>query len=238
MEGKSPVKIGVSIDFFDTLVEIDEDVPTLAEALTSLGYPCSPAVENIWNSPGFDGQTTIDEAGGTYEDWRRAAIAELALLCGVPDAEIETVTTHLLKLDRQWTVRARPGAHDLIATINGATASSCILTNWDYPLAPYLEMAGFDPAIPAITSAEIGIRKPNVEAFAHARARMQVSAAGHIHIGDSWTADVAGAIRSGAQAIWVTDTRPRELLPERIVAAALPEVPKRLLEMMAKLDGL
>lgn len=232
------MKIGVSIDFFDTLVEIDGDVPTIAEALTGLGYPCSPEVERIWNSPGFDGQATVDENGGTYDDWRRAAIAKLVDLCGVASAEVETVTTHLLKLDRQWTVRARDGAHTLIAAIDGAGASSCILTNWDYPLRPYLEMAGFDPAIPTVTSAEIGIRKPNVEAFARARARMGVCAEGHIHIGDSWTADVAGAIRSGARAIWVTDDLPGEPLPERIVAAPMPEVPKVLLEMMAKLNGL
>lgn len=222
---------GISLDFFDTLVEIDRDVPTIGAALTSLGFPCSPEVEGIWNSNGFDGQNTHDPDHGRYEDWRRDSIVALVALCGVPDARVEAITDELLTLDRQWTVRARDGAAELLEAIRRADARACILTNWDYPLEPYFEMAGLD-SIVAITSAELGFRKPMVRAFEKARALMGVVPADHIHIGDSWAADVVGAVRSGARALWVTDCPPAEPLPRTIVAAQLKDAPRYLAAML------
>lgn len=224
--------VGISLDFFDTLVEIDVDVPTIGERLTELGFPCSAAVERIWNSSGFDGQSTHDPGKVSYANWRRSNIVALSRLCGVPDSKVERVTDELLALDMQWTVRARGGASELLSAIRSAGLQFCILTNWDYPLAPYLEMAGFDP-IPAITSAETGFRKPMVEAFERARALMNVGPIDHVHIGDSWNADVVGAVRSGARAIWLTDRPPAIPMPRSIVTSNLLDAPERLGELLS-----
>jgi FMN phosphatase YigB (HAD superfamily) len=231
------MRSGISLDFYNTLVEIDRDVPTIGAALTARGFPCSPAVEAIWNSSGFDGQATCDPEGGGYDAWRSHAIRQLVALCGAPPSVAASMADELLALDRKWTVRARDGASALLQAIKDMNLACCILTNWDYPIAPYLEMAGLDPAIPAITSAELGFRKPNVEAFERARRLMGVDAGHHIHIGDDWMADVAGAIRSGARAIWITDTPPADPLPAAIMASRVTDVPNLLAKVVGRREG-
>ena len=136
-------RIGISIDFFNTLVEIDTDVPTIAQALSARGSPCSPQVEAIWNSAGFDGQRTHDPQSEDYDAWRRRALASLVTLCGAPDSEAQLLVDKLLQIDQAWTVKARPGARELLFWLRDCELAHCILTNWDYPLLPYLAMAGF-----------------------------------------------------------------------------------------------
>jgi FMN phosphatase YigB (HAD superfamily) len=221
-------QIGISIDFYDTLVEIDRDVPTIGQLLTSRGFPCSADVELIWNSQGFDGQVTCARGHADYARWRIEALRSLALLCGVSSADSESVAADLLAVDQRWTVKARPGAAALLASLADRALPYCILTNWDYPLAPYLSMAGLPVNLPAVTSAMLGVRKPHVDAFAAARKLMGVQKEHHIHVGDSWTADVAGAVRSGAWAIWVNEKPPQEPLPRRIRHAQIEDLPEVL----------
>lgn len=209
-------RVGVSLDFFGTLVEIDRDVPTIAQALTALGYPCSTRLERIWNSSGFDGQVTHHPSTESYAAWRLAAMRNLAMLCGAPRDAAEEVATRLIELDQTWTVRIAPGALDLIAALEELRVPMMILTNWDYPLAPYLRMAGLREDFPAISSSEIGVRKPHHLAFSAAREVLGVAPEAHIHVGDDWSADVVGAMRAGAWAVWLTTEQ--EALPPRIVA--------------------
>ena len=218
---------GVSFDFFDTLVELDHDVPTVAAALTTLGYPCTPELERIWNSPGFDGQVTHRSGQAGHDAWRRDCLAKLAILCGAPAERALDIADELIDIDRRWTVRASQWAADLLAAVGEAGATCCILSNWDYPLAPYLAMAGLDPAISVVTSAELGCRKPCAESFSAARALMNVTADRHLHVGDSWDADVCGAIRSGAQALWIT-SMPPDGLPPAIIAVPPERAADRL----------
>lgn len=229
-------RVGISLDFYDSLVELDEDVPTIAQALSAKGYPCSPRIEGIWSSAGFDGQVTHDPANGDYSTWRRAALGQLAKLCGAPDAEIADLVEGLLALDQCWTVRARADAA-LIADLREHRLPHCILTNWDYPLMPYLTMAGLPADMRAITSAQLGVRKPHAEIFAAARRDLGVTPECHIHVGDDWQADVVGAIRSGAWAIWITDEIEPSDLPSRIVACQPGTLRETVLALARHIGG-
>lgn len=224
--------IGVSFDLFDTLFELDKDVPTIGAALTERGYPCAPSVEAIWNSPGFDGRRTHDPKRETYEAWRHRCITHLAALCGAPAGTAPNLATELIALDQTWTVRRTGQASALLAAAHVGDTTTCLLSNWDYPLRPYLAMASLPLDLPAIVSAEIGYRKPHPEAFAHARAILQVAPERHIHVGDDWRADVLGAIQSGAWALWLTDTEPQSL-PSRIVAVRPEDAASRLSALIA-----
>jgi HAD superfamily hydrolase (TIGR01549 family) len=217
-------RIGISIDFYETLVEMDIDVQTIAQALTAMGYPCSERVEGIWNSSGFDGQRTCDPQGGTYEAWRRRSLGSLVSLCGAPDNEIDSLVETLLQLDQTWTVREKTGAREFLSGLRRSGVAHCILTNWDYPIAPYLAMAGLPGDVVTVTSADLGVRKPHEDAFAEARRVMDVLPDCHIHIGDDWFADVTGAIRSGAWAVWVVDSVPTDPLPRRIRCCPFTEI--------------
>jgi putative hydrolase of the HAD superfamily len=48
----------------------------------------------------------------------------------------------------------------------------------------------------------VGFEKPDRRIFEHALAAMGATGADAIHIGDSWAADVRGALGAGWRAIW------------------------------------
>lgn len=60
-------------------------------------------------------------------------------------------------------------------------------------------------------SCELGYAKPDPRAFITVAARCATAIGDVLHIGDDWECDVLGAVRAGAQAIWIAGGRP---LPE------------------------
>lgn len=227
-------EIGISFDFFNTLVEIDSDVPTISQELSSRGYPCNSEIEAIWNSHGFDGQVTNNPKIIDYNTWRGQSLGLLCELCGVQKERIETLVPELIDLDRKWTVKARSNIKNLISNLRDRSMSFCVLSNWDYPIEPYLEMAGLPTELKTITSAELGVRKPHPATFKAARDLLNITPDRHIHIGDSWNADVVGALRSGAWAIWVSNTEV-DTLPNRIRKSDIDFVDQTLNELLKQL---
>lgn len=55
----------------------------------------------------------------------------------------------------------------------------------------------------AISAAELGVAKPEPQAFHAAAALAGVHPSEVLHVGDDWHLDVAGAVAAGAQAAWV-----------------------------------
>lgn len=78
-----------------------------------------------------------------------------------------------------------------------------ILTNGDGDLQrAKLERHGLDRHVDAvIVSDEVGVRKPDVGIFEHARSAL--SAEHHVYVGDSYEEDVAGARNAGFEAVHV-----------------------------------
>jgi HAD superfamily hydrolase (TIGR01509 family) len=78
-----------------------------------------------------------------------------------------------------------------------------VLSNSEGHLAELLAEIGLASSFAAIIdSGRIGIAKPDPEIFAHTLDQLGVSDAHAVHIGDSWSADVAGALAAGWRAIW------------------------------------
>jgi putative hydrolase of the HAD superfamily len=77
-----------------------------------------------------------------------------------------------------------------------------ILSNSEGRLAELLDEIGIAGAFAAIIdSGRVGIEKPDRRIFDHTLAVLGATRPG-IHIGDSWPADIAGAIGAGWRAIW------------------------------------
>ncbi len=83
-----------------------------------------------------------------------------------------------------------------------------VVTNRSYGGKPFLEdleklglLNYFDPASMAI-SADLGIRKPNPAIFQHALGKLGMRTEEAVMVGDSLSADVAGANKSNIFAIW------------------------------------
>ena len=218
------MKVGITIDFFDTLVELNEDVP------------CNAELELIWNSNGFDGCKTNDPRTIDYDSWRLNALKNLSELCGADPNESEELANHLLETDKMWTVRKIAGAQEFIDEFLEMKIPICVLTNWDYPIGRYLEMAGLTVKnIPIISSSDIGFRKPHIYPFRYARDKLEISPSKHIHVGDSWYADVVGAIRSGAWAVWVPKTSSTVNLPTRIVQTSSVNMRNDVLQLVNRI---
>jgi HAD superfamily hydrolase (TIGR01509 family) len=65
-------------------------------------------------------------------------------------------------------------------------------------LAPFLEFV--------ISSADLGIRKPDARIFQEALARLGVVAAEAWFVGDSWESDIVGAAAVGMMPVWLTES--------------------------------
>ncbi|WP_343630963.1 HAD family hydrolase [Roseateles sp.] len=56
----------------------------------------------------------------------------------------------------------------------------------------------------SLSAATLGVAKPQAEAFHAAADLAGVHPSELLHVGDDWELDVVGAVRAGAQAVWVT----------------------------------
>ena len=189
----------------------------MAQFLTGRGYPCSAEIEAIWNTLGWDGHETPHWSSSVdYFAWRRGNLEQLARLVGVPGHLIKSVVLELETNDRAWTVRAIPGASELLVNLRERGLAVIICSNWDYPIGQYLEQAGLPTDLPAVVSAEIGYRKPHPAIFRETTARLALAPSEVLHIGDSWASDVVGAVRAGMSACYLSTVPPAFALPPSI----------------------
>ena len=95
-----------------------------------------------------------------------------------------------------------PGMVALARELTGRGVRVAILSNSEGRLAELLAEIGIADAFAAIIdSGRVGIEKPDRRIFDHALAALGATRPG-IHIGDSWPADIAGALAAGWRAIW------------------------------------
>jgi putative hydrolase of the HAD superfamily len=95
-----------------------------------------------------------------------------------------------------------PGMVDLARELTARGVRVAVLSNSEGRLAELLAEIGIGDAFAAvIDSGRIGIEKPDRRIFDHALAALGATEPG-IHVGDSWPADIAGALGAGWRAIW------------------------------------
>ncbi|MDQ6780543.1 MAG: HAD family hydrolase [Candidatus Eremiobacteraeota bacterium] len=99
-------------------------------------------------------------------------------------------------------VTAAPGATELLAAMAAAGVPFAMLTNgWNPLQTRKAEQIGFDR--PVLVSEDLGVRKPQPEAFTALASRLGVSPADILYVGDDPEVDVAGALTVGMRAIWM-----------------------------------
>ena len=108
--------------------------------------------------------------------------------------------------------RPLEGAVRALARLRRAGLELACVTNWDVGVGERLERAGLGPFLSAVvSSAETGAEKPDPHVFAEALARLGVSPARALHVGDD-EADRAGAAAGGLAFV----EAPLATLPERL----------------------
>jgi HAD superfamily hydrolase (TIGR01549 family) len=189
------------LDALGTLVRLDDPVGRLAAALRARGVEVSPrAAAHAMRAEIAYYRAEHDRAGtrAGLELLRDdcAAVVERELATGLPAAELRAA---LLEAIRFVPFAEVEHALDRFAARGVALA---VVSNWDVSLHDVLDELGWTARFGAVvTSAELGIAKPDPRPFAVALAALGVAARDAVHVGDDYDADIRGARAAGVRGL-------------------------------------
>jgi putative hydrolase of the HAD superfamily len=126
------------------------------------------------------------------------------LLAGAGIADPDPLTAWLFAENSRANLWRKPipDMVDLARSLAARGARVGVLSNSEGRLAELLAEVGIADAFRAIVdSGRLTFEKPDRRIFDHAREVLGGDGPG-IHIGDSWNADIAGALGAGWRAIW------------------------------------
>jgi putative hydrolase of the HAD superfamily len=190
----------VSFDIGQTLVDLDLDflVRRLAgQGLTVEKQALEASAPAAWRT--YDERT---EAGASHP-WH-AFMQALLVGAGVRDAApavdwlYTQQATHNL-----WRKPIEPMV-EVVQDLRAAGVTIAALSNSEGHLAELLTEIGMAPLFDTIVDSErVGVAKPDPKIFALTLERLGLGTPEVIvHVGDSWAADVEGALGAGWNAIW------------------------------------
>jgi putative hydrolase of the HAD superfamily len=194
--------LAVTFDFGQTLCDLDTGMLSRRLAERGLDVPADrleAAVPEAWSA--YDAAI---HAGHGGHPWKFLMTRLLSLAGAPPDPARDAV-------DWLWTEQPsknlwrRPiaGMIDVVRALRGAGVPVGIVSNSEGKLAELAAEIGWgDDFLFVADSGKLGIEKPDPAIFHWAAERLAVPAAQVAHVGDSWAADVEGALRAGMRAVW------------------------------------
>jgi HAD superfamily hydrolase (TIGR01549 family) len=204
-------------DFYGTLIEDEMNIPEMWEYLNELGYNSGPELQAIFEPNGFDGCVTpTHESSPSHHDWNCANWQQFARLSGVPEDRLEDTVTRLLEIQARFSPKPVPGSNALIELLRSRHKKVGLCSNWETPIAPYLEQAGLLGFDAISISAEVGARKPHCAIFEDICRKLDVDPAEAVFVGDNWSSDIVGALRAGLRPVWIRRSRPSCGIPHLV----------------------
>lgn len=209
----------VAFDFGQTLGALDHDF--MAKRLRERGATldvagAARAAEQAWDIYG------ANKAAGHAKAWRAMLEAQLAG-GGIPEwrrAELAEWLWHEQPKQNLWR-RPIAGMIELVRQLRDRRVPIGIISNSEGHLAELVAEMGWAGDFDIVVdSGKLGIDKPDPRIFEHACAALGVTPAELLHVGDAWEADVQGALRTGASAVWFDARHPARELPPRVYGAA------------------
>jgi putative hydrolase of the HAD superfamily len=186
----------VTIDYFGTLADLEDQVPLLAESLRARGVDTEPDL--IAKAVAVE----TDYYAAHYSRGRdAAAVEELNLECtavfletlGAPLQPDTFVHAYLAAIRP----RVLPGVASTLARLRSLGLALAVVSNADFALSERLAALGILPFFDAVvTSAEVGAAKPDRLIFDAALRRLAVHRSRALHVGDS-AIDREGAEAAG-----------------------------------------
>ena len=186
----------ITFDAGQTIIDLDLEL--LARRLGERGVAADPAALSAAAPAAWRRYDELVD-GSHGHPWRELMAA---LLAGA-GASRPGIVDWLWEEQPRVNLWRRPIADmiELARALAAAGATVAVLSNSEGRLAELLEEIGLAaPFAAIIDSGRVGIEKPDRRIFEHALER--TGRATGIHIGDSWPADVEGALGAGWRAIW------------------------------------
>jgi putative hydrolase of the HAD superfamily len=146
---------------------------------------------------------------------RSAAVLREALPAGRGasglDLDLEEVLHALLASLR---FVAFDDARDALLAVRARGVRTIAVSNWDVSVLEVLEQTGLAPLLDgAVSSAAIGVAKPSPAIFVYALSLAGARPADAVHVGDSPSEDVAGALAAGIEPVLIDRAGDGEHVP-------------------------
>lgn len=205
-------------DFYNTLVEDDVSVPPMWQHLNQLGYNSSPELQAIFEPDAFDGCTTPNShSNPSHDDWICTNWRQFIRLSGVPDHLLDSTLSQLLILQNEFRAKSNPSVTSIFKLLRLYDMKIGLCSNWESPIEPYLKQASLPPFDAISISAEVGARKPHATIFHDICSKLKVTPSDVVFIGDNWSTDIVGALRSGLTPVWIRHGRASRDLSHLVV---------------------
>jgi FMN phosphatase YigB (HAD superfamily) len=202
----------VSFDLGQTLLELDEVF--LAERAQQRGLwiderRVTQEQPRAWQA--YDAAKANGKTGfGAWSAFvcallTRAGLCTLERRIPVDDEQIEVFVRYLWSEQPKHNLWRRPvaGMLDLVRLLAERGIKVGVLTNSEGRARELIDATGFGAFVSAVVDSGIeGIEKPDPRIFASIAARLCSAPADIVHVGDSYEADVLGALSAGMTPIW------------------------------------
>jgi putative hydrolase of the HAD superfamily len=180
----------VTIDAYGTLVTLIDPVPSLSAALAARGVERS--AEQVRDAFGAEAEFY---SARTHErplaDLRRRCV-EVFLRAAEADLDVDDFVAPFLDA---IAFEPMPGAAAAVARLRSLGLALAVVSNWDETLPERIGDFGVEVVV---SSAEVGVPKPDPALFRLALERLGVPAERALHVGDS-PEDEEGARAAGMQ---------------------------------------
>jgi putative hydrolase of the HAD superfamily len=194
----------VLLDALGTLVELERPWPHLVAELAARGVTVSEAdarramlAEMAYYRANHDDAS--DQAGLADLRRRCAEVVRAELGADLAVGDVEAAMLAAIRF------RPYPEVPGVLAALRERGCALVVVSNWDVSLHDVLDQTRLRPLVDAVvTSAELGVAKPDPAIFAHAlELAGGVPPAEAVHAGDDVAADVEGARAAGIAAVFV-----------------------------------
>jgi HAD superfamily hydrolase (TIGR01509 family) len=212
----------VTFDYGQTLAELDTDF--LAKRVAERGGSASRAALDAASPVAWEAYNEAKRQGkGGYDAWSTFMFTLLAAGAKEPAAP---AARHAL-VDFLWSEQPRRnlwrrpivGMKELVDDLLAKGTKIAIISNSEGRLSELVAEMGLGTAFRIVAdSGVLGVEKPDPRIFEWTASELGVDVRDFVHIGDAWEADVEGALKVGARAIWVTPDATVHSLPAAVTA--------------------
>lgn len=218
----------VLLDALGTVVELEPPWPALVGELAARGLHVAEAdaeVALIAEMRHYRARChTAADADGLAR--LRAECTEVLRAALPPPARALAAGELQAALLASLRFRPYPEVPGVLARLRGHGKRLVVVSNWDVSLHDVLAATGLDELLDGVvTSAEAGSTKPDPAIFATALGLAGVRPSEAVHVGDSVTADVAGARAAGVTPVLVARGDVEEVPAGVPVIASLAGLP-------------
>jgi putative hydrolase of the HAD superfamily len=221
--------LGVTFDFGQTIASLDAEL--LAARLGERAIIAAPArveaeLGAAWAT--YNDAIRRGQGGHPWKIFMRDLLKRAGLASEALEEAVEFLWSEQPKKNL-WR-KPLPGMIDLLRDLHRGGIPIAVLSNSEGKLAELVEELGLSPYFAAIAdSGALGFEKPSRRIFEWTAERMGLPMNRIVHVGDSWAADVEGAIAAGMSAIWFGGDGTR-VLPPRVRSASNAAETRRALQ--------